>query len=554
MKRIAVPAKYNKKTLAYYGQYTNCIKIEKLKNLDDICLNFDKKRMTAIMGINGSGKTTVLHALACCYKPQTENGENYKFSSYFTPSNYATWKDSSFVLDYKQSIAGKEELNSQTKYAKSSDRWSPRYDSRPTRNVVLIGIRSCVPAIETSATNSRVTFQVRENKKIYNATEREIHDYVLKCATYILDVEYTEKEDLITTSKSKKKYTGVKSSKHGKYTSLTMGAGEQRVFEILEAVIYAPKYSLILVDEIDLLLHVNALKKLIRRIGELADKNSLQVIFTTHSLVMSELNEWVAIQYLQRFGTKLYVVDSITPDCYLGMTGNQSRPINIYVEDNLSMMIINHICHKLNCKRFVEVRTFGSAVNAFSIIIGLKAATINIDNTIIVLDGDVYKTRDTKEAQIQRVLTGSESFREQERKEILEKIIQYDLPDGFSPEKFIRQMIIDLPEDLISSSSEIKHAMESIAFVDDNHDYIDNTIHQLGYDKISGYDRIIELASRSEKWDNFIKPISDWLRVNCEKFKVIKDNEVKNYTHFRSHLVAGSQPAEESAVFSPNVI
>lgn len=55
-----------------------------LKGLKNICITFEKD-LTAIMGVNGSGKTTVIHALACAYQPPEKgNGENYKFSDFLS--------------------------------------------------------------------------------------------------------------------------------------------------------------------------------------------------------------------------------------------------------------------------------------------------------------------------------------------------------------------------------------------------------------------------------------------------------------------------------------
>lgn len=44
------------------------IRIEKLKGINNLVLKFDKK-MVALMGVNGCGKSTILHALACAYTP-----------------------------------------------------------------------------------------------------------------------------------------------------------------------------------------------------------------------------------------------------------------------------------------------------------------------------------------------------------------------------------------------------------------------------------------------------------------------------------------------------
>ena len=51
-----------------------------LKGLKDVKIEF-KKPLTAIMGVNGAGKTTVIHSLACIYRPDG-NGEDHRFPEY----------------------------------------------------------------------------------------------------------------------------------------------------------------------------------------------------------------------------------------------------------------------------------------------------------------------------------------------------------------------------------------------------------------------------------------------------------------------------------------
>ncbi|QNP59853.1 ATP-binding cassette domain-containing protein [Paenacidovorax monticola] len=47
------------------------VKVEfaKLKRLKDLTIEFPEKGVVALMGENGIGKSTVLHALACIYRP-----------------------------------------------------------------------------------------------------------------------------------------------------------------------------------------------------------------------------------------------------------------------------------------------------------------------------------------------------------------------------------------------------------------------------------------------------------------------------------------------------
>ena len=95
-----------------------------------------------------------------------------------------------------------------------------------------------------------------------------------------------------------KHFFGVRTLSDINYSALSMGAGEQRLIKILTVVYHAAPYSLILIDEIDLLLHSNAQKQLIKQLSDLAQRKNLQIIFTTHSLEIGKLTEFVDIRYL----------------------------------------------------------------------------------------------------------------------------------------------------------------------------------------------------------------------------------------------------------------
>ena len=113
------------------------IRFKKLKGLSNVTIKFSKP-LTAIMGVNGSGKTTVIHALACLYNPDG-NGENHIFPEFFTPNTDASWSGSE--LEAVNEIIGTDgvpTLLPPKKYYKSFDRWAPRYQTRPKRNVYYI--------------------------------------------------------------------------------------------------------------------------------------------------------------------------------------------------------------------------------------------------------------------------------------------------------------------------------------------------------------------------------------------------------------------------------
>lgn len=311
---------------------------KKLKGLQEANFTFSEY-LTAIMGVNGSGKTTVIHALACAYQPpENGNGENHKFPDFFIPNTDSLWTGSAFSIENK-----KENGTTITRqYTKENDRWKPRYNDRPKRNIYYIGIDTCLPEIEkTTTTQSRIQ---------YTSSQRNDRDSIkiIKHAAYILNKKYAT---LINNEFRNKHFTGVKLESQLQYSSLSMGTGEQRTIKILETVIKAEPYSLILIDEIDLLLHVSSLKKLIRKLSILAKNKHLQIIFTTHSLEMLQLTQYVKIQYIDTIHSstdgndseKTVVYSGINSDLIYNLTGEPSNILKIYVEDELAKSIVKEL-------------------------------------------------------------------------------------------------------------------------------------------------------------------------------------------------------------------
>ena len=323
---------------------TKSLKIRLLKNIRDLEIDFLGSELTAIMGVNGSGKSTVIHALACCYKPQPDTDQHdWKFREFFTPNPDSLWQGSSFSMFHDFRIGQTLHNDLEVKYSKEQDRWMPRYATRPPRYVSFIGIESCVPVIEIEKRQSFINYSTR-------TVTSDLANSIKEKAGAIMNRDYTS-YNLHTTQKSR--YIGVEQD-GCRYSALSMGAGEQRIFHILEAVFEAPKYSLILIDEIDLLLHVSALKKLLLILKERAYAKKLQIIFTTHSPLVLNLGNLINIRYLYQTPERTLCLKEIKPDIIYHFTGENQRPLEIFVEDSLSKAIVKNICERLQMSRYNE--------------------------------------------------------------------------------------------------------------------------------------------------------------------------------------------------------
>lgn len=478
---------------------------KKLKGLHDIKIEFEKP-LTAIMGVNGSGKTTVIHALACIYQPDG-NGENHKFPEFFIPNTDATWQGSEFsVVNELGDTAENRTIVSPKKYEKAIDRWNPRYDSRPKRNVYYIGIDSCMPEIEKSTAMSRIRYSSN------NRTDR-ISKKAIEIAAYILNKDY---DVLVDNEYHKKHFLGVSTKSGLKYSSLSMGTGEQRTIKIIEKVLNAEPYSLVLIDEIDLLLHVCALRRLTEKLNDLAKAKNLQIIFTTHSLEILDLKEYVGLQYIdiQRKSngiSNMLVYNSPNSDIIRNLTGGVSKPINICVEDIYSQAIIKTLLRKYSISSKVSIIKFGAATNAFSLIAGQHMSGTNLKNWLVVLDGDRYKTAAEKEVQMKKAYSGTESDIEQRRNEALNCITQYNLPENTAPEEFLYKLLIKCEND-----NEIVRTALSINAVNDKHHLISNIKEQLQENMDTLVSQIVCMVEHTDEWKAYISTLEDWIKTKID--------------------------------------
>lgn len=479
------------------------INIQKLKGINNLTLKFNKN-MVALMGVNGAGKSTIIHALACAYSPY-EKGDNYKFSYFFTPNPDASWTGSCFtVVNYDFN----ENKEVPKKYEKRGDRWA-RYDLRPQRDVHFIGISSCIPEIEVEKKTSFINY-------VSKALNDKLTEKIIKSASYILNKDY---EELLLHEAGRKEYIGVHTKGGIVYSSLSMGAGEQRVIKILQAVYSANQYSLILIDEIDLLLHADAFRKLIIKLSEVAHERNLQIIFTTHSLEMQYMSQYVDIRYIEQEAGRMLVYDSIKPDLLYKMSGEMERKYSIYVEDNFVAAIVRQIAINLNMLRYVNIIPYGSIENAFTVAAGKVLSKDNTENILIVTDGDLITTSEQKVKQLKNVLTGTEEEHETKIQQALSMIVQFDLPENISPEQYIHSLLVSMDD-----QQECVICAKNITNVNDTHEWIGNIVEQMGIGE-QIYSTIMEVASEHEDWGRYVNSIYEWIKNKREEIELVCINE-----------------------------
>lgn len=513
----------NKKpTVKRFNYRLNKLFIKNLKGIKDFTLRFEKdKFVTGIVGINGSGKSTLIHALACAFKPigkETSKDFN-RLSHFFTPNKDTSWEGSEFEIEFefeeltiKPNAQPTRQLIKHTevyskKVGKVVSRWLPIYARRHERESAYIGLHDLATLNEDKNAG---------RYKEYETTDlaHQASDKIKEDLVYILGRNYSRLTTCVVKQKDKF-HTLFGLSLNGiEYSEHSMGAGEKRLLTILSA-LHNPKLEkggLLLIDEIDVLLHGMAFKRLVERIIKRANENKIEVIFSTHRETIIDFKNDLLIYGVLNTGNGVIPMPHTHPQIMQQLTGVRSVPINIYVEDELATSIIETLLYQKHATHFVDITKFGSWSNSFAILSGKILMNSNISETLCVLDGDVCRTVEERSSECQRHLNGNDKV--QVRQDMLNHIVEFKLqnfvPTGStgSPEYNLKLIFESIKSD-DTRIRDLQRYSKEIQGLEDWHFYFDILAENSGIR--TAKDKVLEAVSETEEWNEYVFEISGWL-------------------------------------------
>lgn len=486
-------------------QKLRTMEITRLKSLADVQIGFEGYPLTAIMGTNCCGKTTVLHALACAYQPISDGG-GYKFPQFFKPNSDSLWQGSKFSMSWSQRVGSNVDSRT-TVFEKVSDRWTPRYEKRPSRNVRLLMIRDSVPEVEVFGLNTMVHYSKTARTNSVDVSVRETAGQVLnKVYSHYHSVDY---------QRGNRRSIGV-SAAGLTYPALSMSSGEQRVFHILQMVFQAPKHSLLLIDEIDLFLHQDALQKLLRSLNEHCTAQSKQLVFTTHFPPVAKMYLDISVQTLHSASGKTIVLSGYSHAALRGITGVNEKPISVFVEDDVAATIVRRVASELHILPFVEVGGFGSANNAFALAAGLKLSGRLLDDILVVMDGDQSSAKPERFNKVKCILTGTEEGRKADQKQaagLIRRLVPAKGVDGklLSPEQMLHRMLHSITDTgLDADDAQLLGLAKAVVNMPDRHGLINAIIESSGDERPVTLANLVKLASKSADWQRFTRLVRLW--------------------------------------------
>ncbi|WP_230877189.1 ATP-dependent nuclease [Paenibacillus macerans] len=291
--------------------------------------------IVAIVGENGSGKSTILQCAASIYKDPRRSTNAQLYPSVFFPDT--PWEELTDV-DIKASI--REGTNSHiTSVRKPTTRWRG-LDTRKERKVEFLDLRRIQPI------NARMGYSRLAKRSVREASSQLFTDNQKNRFSNIIGKPYSSIKQSITDIDASRPVAVISINGHS-YSGFHQGAGEATIAGLLSQEI--PQYSLVLIDEIETSLHPRAQRRLLRDLADIAREKKVQFIITTHSpYILDELPPLARIYVFNDNGVK-NVVNGISSEFALTRMDEANYPeLDIYVEDEVAKILVEEILASKN--------------------------------------------------------------------------------------------------------------------------------------------------------------------------------------------------------------
>jgi predicted ATPase len=339
--------------------------------------------VTAIVGENGTGKSTFLKATACAYENETEKRTYYP-SSFFID----TYWDSITGVTLSYTTRQGNQVNSFS-IKKPTKRWGFP-EKRFKRHVFIFDISRTLP-LDASAGYAKIA-RVAASEISTDEILPEYREHL----SYILGRDYTMARFTVSDADQKREI-GLLTREFGEISQFHQGAGEDTTLDLIRSLQAIPETSLLIIDEVEASLHPRAQRRLVRFLLWLSRHKRIQIILSTHSpYVLEELPQEARIMLLPGpSGTN--VVYGATPEFSLSRLDENVHPeLHVFVEDRESEVFLREILASTSDSAELLPRLSIVPVGPSNVvqIMGDLAQKSKLPyKSIAVLDGDVADGR-----------------------------------------------------------------------------------------------------------------------------------------------------------------
>ncbi len=226
------------------------------------------------------------------------------------------------------------------------------------------------------------------------------------------------------------------------YTGFNMGAGENAVLGLLLEILRAGDGALIIVDEIELGLHIQAQKRLMYELKKICNKHHVQIICSTHSKEILECIPPAGRLFIKIGEERIDIIPGISPNYVFGkLAGTNSNEITAFVEDDVGQLFLRNLL-SLSVRERINIIQVGSD----QAILRHMAVHYreNNDDFIAFLDGDKRTAKGSAIRTIKKYL--EDCLRSNDSQDSFEDFISSRLnylPGEEWPEKELIKSVLD---------------------------------------------------------------------------------------------------------------
>ena len=225
--------------------------------------------IVAIAGENGSGKTSILQAIASIYKSPEERLKTYYAFEFFPDTGWEQIRNA--TINYSVREGDKSILGS---LRKPTTRWRGNTERRE-RDVFYIDLGRAQPYA------TQVGYSRLAKSQFKEARSEIFQEQRLDRLSSVMGRPYETARHSLTTA-DETRWIPVVSNAAAEYSGFHQGAGEKSIIDLLR--FDFPRYSIVLIDEFETSLHPRSQRRLVRDLAEQCREKELQIIVTTHSL------------------------------------------------------------------------------------------------------------------------------------------------------------------------------------------------------------------------------------------------------------------------------
>ena len=363
------------------------IRLDGIRGFSNLRVMFDYP-VSVIAGGNTTGKSTVLFAAACGYKVPGAGVKDFVPSTLFP--------------DYRPKVGERQdmreevtiEFNYLTLDGPRSMRWrrakgwnrsffGRKNASQPERQVYLRTLSNLSNPSEVRGVLSMSSLKSEPEETPLTALEIEF-------AHQMLPFRYSEVVDL---SSGNKNLLFATQENGATYSELHMAAGERAILRLSKEITQLDG-ALVLIDEVEAGLHPWVQQLLMVHLQQLALRNDLQIIVTSHSPVVLDSVPFNGRIFLDRddLSGKVMVRPAYSDLIQNALYGRSNETLKLLCEDEIAEGILKGVLDFLLPQERIKWESVhigrDTGADEFPMHVRALAKFDQIQNTVFILDGD----------------------------------------------------------------------------------------------------------------------------------------------------------------------